>query len=298
MCCAYKRFDMDHILSVYVGAQYKTKKIGGECFVRAHQAIEILKAQHAIEARFQNLLNNYVSFESSLAHLLISHTLHPDTIFDPTDETHAEIARHLSNFLSAGGGYKNECVRQRSIGDKARLLFNEAKKLSSNFGIAEELRNYDQHFSLLVNQFSLPSAWTDDLSKRRHGIALALSLPRFVRGVRSTSQALRDLKLLVDSDGNVQLLPITRKYIEDLSGIHHEIRELLKSDFEFAKLAINEVTESAIAMGAKTTSPIQISSSFEDGVLWVTNNLVVSIEALRKQNSVPRPKFGLVEFFF
>jgi hypothetical protein len=197
------------------------------------QAVQKLLSCLDAEEKFDCIIENYRDlekyfFEQAFQALFASRI--DDVAFQEPRNT---TARKLSNLLSSVKLYQDTIGQHaRAInGDEAAFTkINADKSLqfdsSLSYRTLDALRTHAQHHALPVYGYSVGSQWTQDREFSEHEFKPAISVAELAADPEFKTKTLAELKTGPDK---LELKPMIREYVECLSTIHHEFRELTKS---------------------------------------------------------------------
>jgi hypothetical protein len=198
------------------------------------QAAEKLLSCLDAEQKFDCIVENYRDLEKYILdqafQALFSSSLDDVAFQAPRNTT----SRKLSNLLSSVRLYQDTIGRHAKAitGDDAAAAKITADKsrqfdASLSYRILDALRNHAQHHALPVHGYSVRRQWTKDREISEHECEAVISVSEL--GANADFRPKTTLAELKAGPEKLELKPIVREYVECLSTIHHEFRELIKS---------------------------------------------------------------------
>ena len=193
-----------------------------------------------IEETFDLLLENYAEFESDF--LRLSQRL---SLFGEHGEPlgpRREVNRRLANFLSSARLYVEQVrqdleaiygIRSKPVGAFIRSCCKQRASLA--YRAMEALRNYAQHRGFPV-QTIIAKFEREDTSRGaqlRAGLRLFVNVQHLRENADFNSddtRAVEELATRVDGNGNVNLTPFVREYMERLCEVHESMRSRISAD--------------------------------------------------------------------
>jgi hypothetical protein len=193
-----------------------------------------------IEETFDLLLENYAEFESDLLRLGVRFSLFGEH-GEPLGPRR-EINRRLANLLSSAYLYVEQ-VRQdleavygiRSKPVWAFIRSCHKQRASLAYRAIEALRNYAQHrgFPVQTSIVEFKREDTDRGDLLRTGLRLFVNIQHLLENADfnpDDKKAIEQLLAQVDDNGNVNLMPFVREYMERLCEVHESMRSRISAD--------------------------------------------------------------------
>jgi hypothetical protein len=196
-------------------------------------AVEKLLSCLDAEEKFDCIIENYRDLEKYILdqafESLFAVSLDDVAFHVPTNTT----SRKLSNLLSSVRLYQDTIgAHARTInGDEeafAKITTDKSRQFDSSlsYRTLDALRNHAQHDALPVHGYSVGRRWTEDHSISEHAFEAVINVSELAANPEFKPTTLAELKA---GPEKLELKPMVREYVECLSTIHHEFRELTKS---------------------------------------------------------------------
>lgn len=213
------------------GGAIELSKKEYEAIVRA---VEKLLSCLDAEEKFDCVIENYRDLEKYILdqafQALFSRGLDDVASQSPRNTT----SRKLSNLLSSVRLYQDTIGRDTKVitGDDAAAAQITADKsrqfdASLSYRILDALRNHAQHHALPVHGYSIGSKWTEGREISEHEFEAVISVSELAANADfGPPKTLAELKA---GPEKLELKPMVREYVECLSTIHQQFRELTKS---------------------------------------------------------------------
>jgi hypothetical protein len=184
------------------------------------------------EATFHVLMENYVELEESVLKEGLRHMVYSSDKRKDAAARHL-ISRRILNFMSSARLYLDalpqHCDRffyDKLYFAKMKAIVSDVYDQSLGHRVMEALRNYSQHFDLPVHALVARSDREKDISKRvAVSVVPQLNIPLLSLGGHFKRTVLAEL---AQCGKFVDLLPLTREYVDGLRRIHKEFRTMAK----------------------------------------------------------------------
>ena len=192
------------------------------------------------EETFDLVLENYAEFESDLLRLGVRSSL-----FGEHGEAlgpRREINRRLANLLSSAYLYIEQVrqdleaiygKRSKPVGAFIRSCCKQRASLA--YRTMEALRNYAQHrgypVQAIIVQFKREDTNRGDLL--RTGLRLFVNIQYLLENTDfnpDDKKVIEQLLTQVDDNGNINLMPFVREYMERLCEVHESMRSRISTD--------------------------------------------------------------------
>lgn len=196
-------------------------------------AVEKLLSCLDAEEKFDCIIENYRDLEKYILNqafqALFAERYDDVTFHVPTNT----ISRKLSNLLSSVRLYQDTIGQHASIitGDDIAAAKIKATKSfqfdsSLSYRTLDALRNHAQHHALPVHGYSVGRSRSHDHDFIDHEFEAVISVAELAANPKFDPK--KTLVELKSGPEKLQLKPLIREYVECLSTIHHEFRELIK----------------------------------------------------------------------
>lgn len=209
------------------------------------QAVERLLHCTDVEEKFDCLIENYRELEE----YLLTEALRAIISF-PRGNIEFQLlrsktSRKLSNFLSSARLYCSTIethaaaiIGNNAASDQIKAAMSRQFDASLNYRVMDALRNYAQHAALPVHTYAFGGSWTPDRKFLEHEVDPGISVadlaidPAFKR---------KTLNEIIDRPPTLKLKPMVRDYIEGLSTVHREFRDLTSTAIDRYAQKIEQV---------------------------------------------------------
>jgi hypothetical protein len=196
-----------------------------------------------LEEKYNAFIDNYFELERGLLEEALRAMIYAN--FDPSGilDSKNTISRRIINLLTSIKLYLDSYPQHAR-----RLLAGEAlqdlKKAPSraydrslSYRTIEALRNYAQHEAFPVHGWTMRQSWDNSTepSLLRATVSPSLDLSTLAKASQFKKSVLQELR---SSGGPVELKPLIRECIEELSIVHEEFRAATKSLMDGAKNGI------------------------------------------------------------
>lgn len=206
-----------------------------EKFVRAN---ELLTFGLAFEQRFNIVLENFAELERFLLDAALRDAIFSDTTFSHLYGSHHTANRHLTNLMASSRLYLDQTGHAlSSTFGRSEVEVSKFKRLRSEeydsvlgYRVLEALRNYSQHRGLPAHSIKFSSSRDDAAdagSKIKHVVSILLAVEALAEDPKFKAEIIEDLRESANSNGYVELMPLTRDYMGCLGRVHEEARALV-----------------------------------------------------------------------
>ena len=196
------------------------------------QAVEKLLSCLDAEEKFDCIIENYRDLEKYMldqAFQALFAVSYDDVTFHVPTNT---VSRKLSNLLSSVRLYQDTIGQHATAitGDDAaaaKITTDKSRQYDSSlsYRILDALRNHAQHHALPVHGYSVNSQWTKDRQIAEHEFEAVVNVSELAANPDFKSTVLGEIK---KGPEQLKLKPMVREYLECLSTLHQEFRELTK----------------------------------------------------------------------
>ena len=204
------------------------------------KAREKLTAGLAIEEKYEVVLGNYEDFEKEIVNASIESMLNRPRKYNDFRCYIVRLNKRLLNLLTATCLYVDhikqhvsDIIPEPSEGkDKVQELFAGRFDNHVEYRFMEALRNYVQHCGFAVHYTSLQSwatAIEDPERRLLYTIDLASEKKKLLEDKKFKKSVLEEL------DEKIDLKHATHKYVECLSEIQNQIREIISANLTDAR---------------------------------------------------------------
>jgi len=237
---------MEHYLKLNI-LDYSPKiDISKEEYENLKKSNIVLSNGMSIEEIYEILISNYIDLENDLSFITIENMVRRNFDNDYFFNSRVIFNKRLVNLLTSARLYvdqigrhvKNILSKEGSKEDIVKSLFNDEYEASHEYRFMEALRNYVQHRGIPVHLTSYKMAKEGDGKDR----GLVYSTEIFFDKSKLQDKKFKK-RVLDEMPDKVNLMQTTRKYIECLSIIQRNIRDLTSRRLNEAKGLIESSIE-------------------------------------------------------
>ncbi|MEZ9906354.1 hypothetical protein AB4343_16135 [Vibrio breoganii] len=207
---------------------------------------DALVAAKAIEEKYDLMIANYLEFEKELLVQVSNQMVLSKNSYDDFYEIKTILNRRIVNLLTSTKLYYDQMkrkVRQCDLKEEnleyaAIQCFSREYDSCFEYRFMENLRNYVQHCGLAIHSFSLPSFWEGE-----DGSQLMVNKLK----IHSTKSELgQDPKfskrpVFKECSDAIELVFAIRAYVECMSTVHSDIRDLIEPNVNRARADIEDI---------------------------------------------------------
>lgn len=200
----------------------------------------------AIEEKYEIIISNYIEFEKQVANEIISNM----TIL-PFDLEHflksaLSLNIRLVNLLTSFRLYGDQLSKhitscfsgKQKLNEKIKKWFSYEYDNNFEYRFMEALRNHVQHSGLPVHNYSVKYSWNNDRSQLHNSLYFSAKKSELISNNKFKKSIINEMPEDVD------LLNASRSYIESISRIHSQARELIDYKVKESRRIIgNAITE-------------------------------------------------------
>lgn len=233
---------MEYFLRLGTLGACPTLNIDSERFSLLKSSRHILSEALAIKEEYEMVISNYIDLEKESISVSISHMTRNYRGYVDSFDVRLALNRRFMNLLTSVRLYTDKlashCVaclpKENGVEERVNLLFSTAYDKSFDYRFMDALRNYIQHYGTAVHRVMFGGRWTslDD------------------KGLLEFSSSFTAEKRFIASDGHfkkqvldempdkVDLISASRGYIEALSSIHINARQMISKSVNGARASI------------------------------------------------------------
>ena len=223
---------MKFILRLNVLEKYSEIQIDEQKFQLLKSSRVILSEALFLEEKYEILVSNYMELEKEIVTLMASEMVRATGGYDDFFDLILILNVRLVNLLTSVRLYTDTlashlaaCLPEISnIKDKVKNLFKTEYDNNFEYRFMEALRNHVQHRGAPVHKVSIGSQWTD--IDKINGLS-EYSIYISAQKEKLLSDNSFKKSVLNQMPDEVNLCAATRKYIESISFIHHQAREMI-----------------------------------------------------------------------
>jgi hypothetical protein len=228
---------MPYVICKMVIALTPTVEITKAEYGAVKPARAVINELIALEEKYDAVMENYVELEQTVHNLGIRNLAFVDYHYEELAAPLNDISRHVSNLLSSTRLYRDALPQHAS-----RLLGREHSAIQPLIDLKydnqnhpmpyrqmEAVRNYAQHIGPPISDLTVKRHKDLDEKKQTTGFATSV-IPHMdadaISRLRGMAPDLKASFLALGEQPNP--MPIIRKYIEHIGGIHIRFRETVK----------------------------------------------------------------------
>ncbi len=207
-------------------------------------ARDILLNAFAIEEKYEILITNFLDFEKQILTITNENIVREFIDYSDSFEIRLSLNVRLVNFLTAAKLYIDQinqnvkfCVpNDTNSKERIKKLFSGEYDRNIDYRFMEELRNYVQHRGLPVHQTGLDWKWKsiDDKEFLEH------SLKVFSQKSYLEDDGKFKKNVLAEYNEKIELKATTRRYVESISCVHANVREVIEQSVKSGRQSIEE----------------------------------------------------------
>jgi len=233
---------MEYFLRLGTLGVCPTLTIDSERFSLLKSSRHILSEALAIEEEYEMVISNYINLEKESISVSISHMTRSYRGYVDSFDVRLALNKRFMNLLTSVRLYTDKlashCVaclpKENGVEERVNLLFSTTYDKSFDYRFMDALRNHIQHYGTAVHHVMFGGRWTslDD------------------KGLLEFSSSFTAEKGFIASDGHfkkqvldempdkVDLISASRGYIEALSSIHINARQMISKSVNGARASI------------------------------------------------------------
>jgi hypothetical protein len=234
-------------IQVWALGSHPEIKIDELMFGQLKQARRCLSGILAIEEKYELLLSNFLDLETECLNITCINMISSSTSYNGFFDIRLALNRRIVNLLTSTRLYIDQIQRHvkackpddEAIIKKVKSLLSTEYDSHFEYRFMEALRNYVQHCGLAVHSTSLGGGWTS------HEDDGELEFKTRIFTHKSVVENEKGFKKAISKEmtKKVELIYATRVYIESISKIHCEIRELLAESSKQSRQLISKMIE-------------------------------------------------------
>ena len=238
---------MEYFLRLRTSGDSPTLTIDSQRFSLLKASTDILREALQMEAEYEMIITNYIDLEKESLNTSISYMLRTPVAYVDTFDAGLAMNRRLMNLLTSVKLYTDRlthhccaCLpQQKGTKERVELLRSTEYGKSFDYRFIEALRNYIQHRGTAVHQIMLG------------GSGFALGADRLLE-FSSRFSAYKQLlasdnrfkkQVLNEMPDSVDLISASRGYIEALSSIHNNVRQMTSKSVSASRLSLQKAID-------------------------------------------------------
>jgi hypothetical protein len=233
---------MKYIVQVWTLDSYPEIEIDQPKFDELRQAQKCLSGALAIEEKYELLLSNYLDLEKECLNLTADYMVRSDRGYSGFFDLRLAFNRRIVNLLTSTKLYVDQiqnnvkaCIPDnQNIATKVKSLLSAEYDACFEYRFMEALRNHVQHCGLAVHSTSvdqklipLEGDFESEYKTRIFTHKLEINNNKFKTQVFN------------EMPEKVELMYATRVYIESISKVHYDVRQLLTQKSEESRQLID-----------------------------------------------------------
>jgi len=221
--------------------------IDSKRFALLKKSKHILSEALAMEEEYEMVISNYIDLEKESINVSVSNMVRNYRGHVDFFEARLALNRRFMNLLTSVRLYHDQltahCIaclpEENGVEERVKTLFSAEYDKNFDYRFMEALRNHIQHYGTAVHQVIFGARWTshDD------------------SGQLEFSSSFTAEKKFLDSDGHfkkqvlnempdkVDLISASRSYIEALSSIHNNARQMISGSVTEARASIQKAID-------------------------------------------------------
>lgn len=232
---------MKYILKIGSQSKFPEIEIDKDRFLNLKLSREVLGEALAIEEKYEILIYNYLDLEKESLRVSVTQMVRDNVGYVDLFDIRLALDIRLINLMTSVRLYTDQLSSHLSnclpndadIKRQAKQLFSDEYDKSFDYRFMEALRNYVQHSGTPVHRVTTGSGLTD----LNNGL-LEYSLYFATQKKHLNEDGKFKNKVLEEMPKEVNLLLATRSYIESISTVHHQARELIRKNVTRARALI------------------------------------------------------------
>lgn len=227
---------MKYTIHVWTLGSYPEIEITQVKFDEIKHARNCLSGALAIEEKYELLLSNYLDLEKECLNIASDYMVRHIKGYEDFFDIQLLFNRKIVNLLTSTKLYIEQiqqhvkaCIPlDAEIGNRVKSLFSAEYDNFFEYRFMETLRNYVQHRGLAVHSTSLGRKKID------HGEnwELAYKISIFTHKVEVENDKAFKKQVINEMPEKVELIYASRAYIESISKVHCEIRNIIAENTE------------------------------------------------------------------
>ncbi len=208
-------------------------------FDELRHAQKCLSVALAIEENYDLLLSNYLDLEKECLNVAADYMVRTSTEYTDLFDIRLAFNRRIVNFLTSTRLYKDQITNHieawipndKNTLEKVKSLFLVESKACFEYRFMETLRNHVQHHSLAVRSILVERKLTSFVEEEREWEFKTRIFTNKLNFDNDKSLNKQDKQVLNEMPEEVDLMYAARVYVESISKVHCDIRELLARKF-------------------------------------------------------------------
>lgn len=233
---------MEYFLRLGTLGACPTLTIDSERFSLLQSSRHILSEALAIEEEYEMVISNYVDLEKESMSMAIYHMARNYRGYVGAFDVRLALNRRFMNLLTSVRLYTDKlsyhCVaclpKENGVEERVNLLFSTVYDKSFDYRFMDALRNHIQHYGTAVHRVVFGGRWT---SVDDEGLLEFSSSFMAEKGFIAADGRFKK-RVLDEMPDKVDLLSASRGYIEGLSSVHIDVRQMISKRVNRARASI------------------------------------------------------------
>ncbi len=208
-------------------------------FDELRHAQKSLSVALAIEENYELLISNYLDLEKECLNVAADYMVRTSTEYTDLFDIKLVFNRRIVNLLTSTRLYKDQITKHieawipndKNILENINLLFLVEFKACFEYRFMEALRNHVQHYGLAVCSILVERKLTSFREENREWEFKTRIFTNKLNFNNDEVFKKRNKEVLDEMPEEVELMYAARVYIESISKVHCDIRELLAHKF-------------------------------------------------------------------
>ncbi len=191
----------------------------------------VLSAALLIEDIYEILISNYTEFEKEIMNLSVENLVRQKHLYTEAFEIRSILNRRMINLMASIRLYIDSVSHhisenfQTHISDDFIIkdLFKREYENNQYYRFMEMLRNYSQHYGLPIQHVTINTKRVENNDSYLIELSIHISsIKELLMKDKKTKKT-----VIEEFDGNIDLKTAIRNYIQSISLVHCEIREII-----------------------------------------------------------------------
>lgn len=246
---------MEYFLRLSTLGHHPTLTIDSQRFSLLKASRDILAEALDVEEEYEMMISNYIDLEKESLNISISYMVRNYGGYVDSFDARLALNKRLMNLLTSVRFYTDRltphccaCLPEESgIKERIKLLCSTEYEKHFDYRFMEALRNHIQHYGTAVHQLTFGGRWT---ALDINGL-LEFSSSFFADKKVVASDVRFKKQILDEMPDRVDLISASRGYIEALSSIHNNVRQMISKSVNEARSLIQTARDDYRALYKK-----------------------------------------------
>jgi len=235
---------MQYFLTFALDTDYPTLPIDSQRFSRLKASRSILAEALEVEEEYEMMISNYIDLEKESLNASISYMVRTPRMYAEFFDARLALNRRLMNLLTSVRLYNDRltdhccsCLPGNTgIEERVESLRSAEYETNFDYRFMEALRNYIQHYGTAVHHVTFGASL---IPPRINGLVQISSTFSADKKVLASDPHFKKKKQVLDGmPDKVDLISSSRGYIEALSSIHSNVRQMVSKSVNEARSLI------------------------------------------------------------